>query len=94
MQKSILNLTLSIGLLTLGFTQTAFAGQLNTTRTGPNGNTITTNRSYGNGQLNTTRTGPNGNTTTTNRRYSNGQQTTTRTGPNGNSQVTNRSIYR
>jgi hypothetical protein len=94
MQKSILNLTLAIGLLTLGFTETALADRLTTTRTGPNGNTLTTNRSYDNGQLTTTRTGPNGNTLTTNRRYGNGQLTTTRTGPNGNKQVTNRSIYR
>ncbi len=92
MQKSILNLTLSIGLLTLGFAQTAFAGQLTTTRTGPLGNTLTTNRSYGNGQQTTTRTGPLGNTQTTNRRYSNGQLNTTRTGPLGNTLKTNRSI--
>jgi hypothetical protein len=92
MKNSILNLTLAIGLLTLGFTQTAFAGQQNTTRTGPKGNTQTTNRSYGNGQQNTTRTGPKGNTQTTNRSYGNGQQNTTRTGPKGNTQTTNRSV--
>jgi hypothetical protein len=94
MQKSILNLTLAIGLLTLGFTQTAFAGQQNTTRTGPKGNSQVTNRSYGNGQQNTTRTGPKGNSQVTNRSYGNGQQNTTRTGPKGNSQVTNRSLSR
>lgn len=92
MQKSILNLTLSIGLLTLGFAQTAFAGQQTTTRTGPNENTLTTNRSYRNGQQTTTRTGPNGNTQTTKRSYNNGQLNTTRTGPLGNTLKTNRSI--
>jgi hypothetical protein len=84
MQKSILNLTLSIGLLTLGFTQTAFAGQQTTTHTGPNGNTITTKRSYDDGQQTTTHTGPNGNTITIDRRYDNGKLKTTLTGPNGN----------
>jgi hypothetical protein len=92
MQKSILNLTLSIGLLTLGFAQTAFAGEQTTTRTGPNGNSQTTTRSVEPGQQNTTRTGPKGNTQTTNRSYGNGQQNTTRTGPKGNTQTTNRSV--
>jgi uncharacterized protein (UPF0333 family) len=91
MQKSILSLSISIGLLVIGFSQTAFAQQT-TTRTGPNGNSQVTNRTYGNGQQTTTRTGPKGNSQVTNRTYGNGQQTTTRTGPKGNSQVTNRSI--
>jgi hypothetical protein len=70
MKNSILNLTLAIGLLTLGFVQTAFAGEQTTTRTGPNGNTQTTNRTYGNGQQNTTRTGLKGNSQVTNRSLS------------------------
>jgi hypothetical protein len=67
MQKSIFNLALAIGFATLGFTQTAFAGQQTTTRTGPYGNSQVTNRTYGNGQQTTTRTGPKGRTQTTNR---------------------------
>jgi hypothetical protein len=91
MQKSIFSFTLIIGLVALGFSHTAFAGQ-KTTRTGSNGNSQVTNRSYGNGQQTTTRTGPNGKTQTTNRSYGNGQQTTTRTGLNGKTQTTNRSF--
>ena len=64
MQKSILNLTLAIGLV-IGFAQTAFAGELTTTRTGPNGNSQVTKRTYNNGQLTTTRNGPNGNSQVT-----------------------------
>ena len=67
MQKSILCLSLSLGLSLLGLNSTAFAQQT-TTRTGPNGNTQTTNRTWGNGQQSTTRTGPNGNSQTTIRR--------------------------
>jgi hypothetical protein len=74
------------------YPQLDFIGQQTTTRTGPLGNTLTTNRSYGNGQQTTTRTGPNGNTITTNRSYGNGQLNTTRTGPLGNTLKTNRSI--
>jgi hypothetical protein len=92
MQKSIFNLVLAIGLATLGFTQTAFAGQQTTTRTGLKGNSQVTNRSYGNGQQTTTRTGLKGNSQVTNRTYGNGQQTTTRKGPKGRTQTTNRSI--
>lgn len=66
MQKSILCFSLSLGLSILGLNSAAFAQQT-TTRTGPNGNTQTTNRSWGNGQQTTTRTSPNGNTQTTNR---------------------------
>jgi hypothetical protein len=93
MQKSILSLSISIGLLVVGFSQTAFAQQT-TTRTGPNGNSQVTNRTYnGNGQQTTTRTGPNGNTGVTNRTFTGtGQQTTTRTGPKGKTQTTNRSV--
>lgn len=89
MRKSIFSLSLTIGLVFLGFNQAALAGQ-QTTRTGPNGNSQVTNRSAGNGQQTTSRTGPNGNSQVTNRNAGNGQQTTTRTEPNGNSQVTNR----
>jgi hypothetical protein len=85
MKNSILNLTLAIGLLTLGFTQTAFASEQTTTRTGPNGNSQTTTRSAVPGEQTTTRTGPNGNSQTTTRSAVPGEQTTTRTGPNGNS---------
>ena len=91
MQKSIISLSLVLGLTVLSFGQSAFAGQ-KTIRTGPKGNTETTNRSAGNGQQTTTRTGTNGNTQTTNRSAGNGQQTTTRTGTNGKTQTTNRSV--
>ncbi len=91
MQKSIFSFTLIIGLVTLGCTQAAFAGQT-TTRTGSKGNSAVTNRSYGNGQQTTTRTGPNGNSEATNRSYGYGQQTTTRTGIKGKTQTTNRSV--
>jgi hypothetical protein len=94
MIKSILGLSLVLGLASLSLGSAAFAGQQTTTRTGPNGNAQTTNRTYGNGQQKTTRTGPNGNVQTTNRTYGNGQQTTTRTGPNGNVQTTNRTFQR
>jgi hypothetical protein len=94
MSKSILSLSVALGLTLLGFNQAAFAGQQTTTRTGPNGKTQITNRTYGNGQQTTTRTGPYGNTQTTNRTYGNGQQTTTRTGPYGNTQTTHRSFHR
>jgi hypothetical protein len=97
MQKSIIGLSLSIGLVILGLGQTAFAGQQTTTRTGPNGNSAVTNRNYsGNGTQTTTRTGPNGNSAVTNinRTYSNGQLNTTRTGPNGNTLNTNRSFHK
>lgn len=43
----------------MSFGSAAFAGQT-TVRTGPNGNSLTTNRTAGNGQQTTTRTGPNG----------------------------------
>jgi hypothetical protein len=100
MQKSIFSLVLAIlpwigfanGLTTIGFTQTAFAGQQTTTRTGARGNSQVTNRTYGNGQQNITRMGPRGNSQVTNRTYGNGQQTTTRKGPKGRTQSTNRSI--
>ncbi len=91
MQKSILSLSLVLALAVLGSIDTVFAGQ-KTTRTGPNGNTQTTDRSAGNGQQTTTRTGPNGNTQTTNRSVGNGQETTTRTGFKGKTQTTIRSI--
>ncbi|WP_373539427.1 hypothetical protein [Chamaesiphon sp.] len=91
MQKSIFNLSLVIGLVTLGFTPTAFAGQT-TTRTGSQGNSQVTNRGYSNGTQTTTRTGPQGKTQVTNRGYGNGTQTTTRTGPQGKTQTTNRSV--
>jgi hypothetical protein len=71
-------------------TPSAFAGTQTTTRTGPNGNVQTTNRTRGGGSQTTTRSGPNGNVQTTNRTVSPGSQTTTRTGPNGNEQTTNR----
>jgi hypothetical protein len=92
MKNSIFNLTLAIGLLTLGFTQIAFACEQTTTRTGPNGNSQTTTRSVEPGQQTTTRTGSNGNSQTTTRSAVPGEQTTTRTGPNGNSQTTTRSV--
>jgi hypothetical protein len=92
MQKSILTFSLALSLACLGFGQTAIAGQQTTTRTGPNGNSQVTNRTFGNGQQTTTRTGPNDNSQVTNRTISNGQQTTIRTGPNGNSQVTTRTF--
>jgi hypothetical protein len=91
MQKSIFSLALVLGLSVLGFSETALAAQ-KTTRTGPRGNTQTTERTRGNGQQTTTRTGPYGKTQTTNRTYGNGQQTTTRTGPYGRTQTTNRSF--
>lgn len=69
MQKSIVNVSLVIGLLTLGFGQAALAGQQTTTRT-INGKSQVTNRTYGGGKQTTTRTGPYGNTQTTNRTVS------------------------
>ncbi len=97
MQKSIVGLSISIGLVILGLGQTAFAGQFTTTRTGPNSNSAITNRNYsGNGTQTTTRTGPNGNSAVTkiNRTYSDGQLNTTRTGPKGNTATTNRSFHK
>ena len=67
MRKSIFSLSFALGLAFLGFSQAAFAGEQTTTRTGPNGNSATTTRTWGNGQQTTTRTGPNGNSTTTTR---------------------------
>lgn len=61
MKKLTLGLSLFLGLMSIGISQASFAGQT-TTRTGPNGNTQTTNRTAGNGQQTTTRTGPNGKT--------------------------------
>ena len=92
MRKSILSLSIALGLACFGFSQAAFAGQQTTTRTGPNGRSQVTNRTYGNGQQTTTRTGPNGNSQVTNRTYGNGQQTTTRTGPRGNTGTTTRTF--
>jgi hypothetical protein len=91
MKKLTLGLSLSLGLLLMGLSQPAFAGQT-TTRTGPYGRTQTTNRTVGNGQQTTTRTGPYGRTQTTNRTVGNGQQTTTRTGPYGRTQTTTRTV--
>jgi hypothetical protein len=91
MRTSILALSGAIALSFLGFSPAAFAQQT-TTRTGPYGNTQTTNRTISNGVQTTTRTGPYGKTQTTNRTVSNGVQTTTRTGPYGNTQTTNRTI--
>ncbi len=70
MRQSILNLSLALGFIVIGFGQAAFAGQQTTTRTGPNGKPQVTNRTYGNGQQTTTRTGPNGNVQTTKRTIS------------------------
>ncbi|NJK33456.1 MAG: hypothetical protein HC919_00005 [Oscillatoriales cyanobacterium SM2_2_1] len=53
--------------------------QQTTTRTGPNGNSQTTNRSVNGNTQTTTRTGSNGNTQTTNRTVDGNTQTTTRT---------------
>jgi hypothetical protein len=86
-----LTLGLSLALLLVSFSETAFAGQT-TFRTGPKGNSLTTNRSAGNGQQVTTRTGSGGKTQTTVRAAGNGSQTTTRIGPNGGVQQTTRTI--
>ncbi|AFY94175.1 hypothetical protein [Chamaesiphon minutus] len=93
MQKSILNLSISIALLIIGCSQAAFAQQT-TIRTGPYGNSSVTNRSYnGNGKQTTTRTGPYGNSSVTNRTFTGaGKQTTTRTGPYGKTGTTTRSV--
>ncbi|NJR52010.1 MAG: hypothetical protein HC780_22995 [Leptolyngbyaceae cyanobacterium CSU_1_3] len=91
MQKFIFSLSLAIGLTTLTIGQAAIAQQT-TTRTGPYGNTLPSNRSVNNGVQTTTRTGPKGNSAVTNRSVNNGVQTTTRTGPYGNTQTTQRSI--
>ena len=94
MQKAILCLSLGLGLTFLGFTQAAFAnGHRTTVRTGPNGNTQTTERTWDDGEQTTTRTGSNGNSQTTTRtvdveewdEIDDGEFNTTRTGPNGNS---------
>jgi hypothetical protein len=96
MQKSIISLSISIGLVILGFAQTAFAGQLTTIRTGSHGNSAVTNRTYGGGSQTTTRTGPKGNSAVTNinRSYGNGSLNTTRTGTKGNTGTTTRSVYK
>lgn len=88
-----LTLGLSLALLLAGFSEAALAGQT-TVRTGPNGNSLTTNRSAGNGQQVTTRTGSGGKTQTTVRTAGNGAQTTTRTGPYGGVQQTNRTFHK
>jgi hypothetical protein len=93
MHKSILSFSFALGLAFFTLNGAAFAQQT-TVRTGPNGNSQTTNRTWGNGQQTTTRTSPNGNSQTTNRTWGNGQQTTTRTGYRGNSQTTTRTINR
>ncbi|PSB56774.1 hypothetical protein [Chamaesiphon polymorphus] len=69
MYKSTIALSISLGLVILGFCQTTLAGSQTTTRTGPNGNSAVTNRTYGNGSQTTTRTGPNGNSAVTNRSF-------------------------
>jgi hypothetical protein len=80
MKKLTSGLSLSLGLLLIGFSQSAFAGQT-TTFTGPYGGTST--RTFSNGQQTINRTGPYGGTQQINRDFVNGQQTSTFTGPKG-----------
>lgn len=58
-------------------------GQVNAVTTGPNGQSVTRNKTYGNGQVNSTTTGPKGQTATRAVTRSNGQANATVTGPNG-----------
>ena len=88
--KSLISISL-IGLTLTAFTPSVFAGQT-TTRTGPRGNTQTTERKVDDGKQTTTRTGPRHNTQTTERKVDDGKQTTTRTGPRGNTQTTERQV--
>ena len=67
MQKSILSFSCAIGLAILGFSQPTLAGQQTTTRTGPDGNSQVTTRTFEDGQQTTTRTGPDGNSQVTTR---------------------------
>ena len=90
MKKSALGTIAALSLVILSFSEPAFAGQQATVRTGRNGRSFSTERTYGDGQQTTVRAGSNGNTQTTERTYGDGQQTTVRTGPNGSSQVTTR----
>ncbi len=94
MKNSALSLSIALSLAVLSLGKPAFAGEQTTVRTGPNGNTQTTQRVYGDGQQTVTRTSSNGNTQTTERVYSDGQQTVTRTSPNGNTQTTTRTRFR
>lgn len=80
MKKLTFGLSISLGLLLIGSSQSAFAGQTNTF-TGPYGGTIT--GTYSNGQETITRKGPYGGTQQINRDLVNGQQTIILTGPNG-----------
>lgn len=94
MKTSALSISIALGLAILNLGQPVFASEQTTTRTGPNGNTRTTERVLSDGQQTTTRTGSNGNTQTTDRIWGDGQQTTTRTGANGNTQTTTRTRFR
>jgi hypothetical protein len=66
MHKSILSFSFALGLAFFSINGAAFAQQT-IIRTSPNGNSQTTNRTWGNGQQTTTRTGYRGNSQTTTR---------------------------
>ncbi len=80
MKKLTFGLSISLGLLLIGSSQSAFAGQTNTF-TGPYGGTTT--RTFSNNQETINRRGPYGGTQQINRDFVNGQQTVTFTGTNG-----------
>jgi invasion protein IalB len=92
--KSAVAFSVTVSLIALA--SPAALAQQTTTRTGPNGRSQVTTRSFQgtreSGQQTTTRTGPSGGTQTTTRTYGNGQQTTTRIAPNGRSQTTTRTV--
>jgi hypothetical protein len=80
MKKLTFGLSISLGLLLISSSQSAFAGQT-TTFTGPYGGTST--RTFSNGQQTINRQGPYGGTQQINRDFVNGKQTATFTGPYG-----------
>ena len=92
MRKSIVSLSLGLGLVFLGLSQAAVAGGRTVERTGSEGNSRIIERTWDNGEQTIERTGPEGNSRTTTRTAEDGELNTTRTGPQGNSRTTTRSV--
>lgn len=73
MKKSILSFSCAIGLSILGFSQPAFGGRKTISRTGPNGNSQETIRTFDDGLQATNHTGSNGNLQVTTRTFERGE---------------------
>lgn len=93
MRKSIFSLSLVLGFMLVGFGQAALAGGRTVERTGPEGNSRTTERTWEDGDQTVERTGPEGNSRTTERTVDDDTLNTTRTGPEGNSRTVERTWY-